>query len=170
MVCRIRGERGASAVEFAIIASLLFMILFGTIQFGITFNRYQGLQAAGREGARFGSLGASTGTDILQRVQNSVSIVNASNVSLCGSGSWGSTPTLTLDNGCVRIWRRPGPSVATPTQHTNTGAPGPCESSQIDSGGKSVIVEVFLRTKLDIVLWASPQMTIKGVGEFRCEG
>lgn len=170
MVRRIRDERGASAVEFAIIASLLFMILFGTIQFGIIFNRYQGLQASGREGARFGSLDATTADEILARVKNSVSIVAADNVTLCGSGAWGSTPSLSLDNGCVRVWRRPGPSVTTPTQHTATGTPGPCEASQIDSGGKSVIVEVFLRTKLDIVLWASPEMTIKGVGEFRCEG
>jgi Flp pilus assembly protein TadG len=167
----LRGERGASAVEFAIIASLLFMILFGTIQFGLIFNRYQGIQAGGREGARLGSLVASTNTDILDRVKNSVSIVASANVALCPSGGvWGTNPTVTTDHACVRIWRRSGPSVNPPIQHTGTSAPGPCESSQPDTGGKSVVVEVFLRTTLDIPLWSSPKMTIRGMGEFRCEG
>lgn len=147
------------------------MILFGTIQFGIIFNRYQGLQAAGREGARFGSLVSSTNNEILERVQGSVSIVNPDNVDFCGGGTWGVNPSsLSSDEACIRVWRRSGPSVTTPTQHTQANTPGPCEANQPDTGGKSVIVEVFLRTRLDIPLWSSPQMTIRGMGEFRCEG
>lgn len=164
---RLGEERGASAVEFAIIASLLFMILFGTIQFGIIFNRYQGLQAGGREGARLGSLTSTTNDDILARVRNSVSIVNPANVAMCTSGS--GTPTLTLDHGCVRVLRRPAPGAAA-VWHNSAGIPGACNSSQPDTGGKSVVVQVFLRSRLDIPLWASPQLTYGGTGEFRCEG
>ena len=51
------GESGATAVEFSLIATLLFMLLFGILQFGLTYNRQQGLHAAAREGARLASLG-----------------------------------------------------------------------------------------------------------------
>ena len=165
---RVREERGASAVEFAIIASLLPLILFGTITFGITYNRFQGLQAAGREGARLGSLQSTSLDDIIDRVKESVSIIEASNISdsPC-SGSYGSTPTLTAEFGCVRVMRRDAPT-STPVLHSTTGQPGPCNASQTGDE-KSVIVEVFFRMRIDIPFWASPQMTMSGSGEFRCE-
>ncbi len=46
------GERGASLVEFAIIAPLLLLLLFGIIEFGLTFNDYQSIRQGAREGAR----------------------------------------------------------------------------------------------------------------------
>ncbi len=73
-----RREDGAAAVEFAIVGSLLFMMLCGIIEFGIVFNRYQGLQAGGREGARLASLSQSTVGQIFDRVRNSVSIIDTS--------------------------------------------------------------------------------------------
>jgi Flp pilus assembly protein TadG len=48
----LRREDGAAAVEFAIVAGLLFMIVFGIIVFGILFSQYQSFTAAAREGAR----------------------------------------------------------------------------------------------------------------------
>src|SRR5919106_284496 len=102
---KLREERGASAVEFAIIASLLLMILFGTITFGITFNRIQGLQSAAREGARLGSLSQTTVDQIVGRSLDSVSILNADNFKSGGGG--GSTRwcsgTPTFDTGCMTI-------------------------------------------------------------------
>lgn len=67
------GERGASAVEFAIVASLLFMLLFGTVQFGMAYNRSQGLQAGAREGARLASIGG-THDEIAARVRTAQSL------------------------------------------------------------------------------------------------
>jgi Flp pilus assembly protein TadG len=163
---RLGDERGASAVEFAIIASLLLMILFGTIQFGLIFNRYQGVQAGGREGARLGSLADTTNADILLRVKDSLSIVAKDNVELCGTGT--GTPTPQVDHACVRVSRRSAPGAAL-AWHSTPGTPGACNAVQADTGGKSVVVQVFLRTKLDIPLWSSPEMTIGGTGEFRCE-
>jgi hypothetical protein len=164
---RLGDERGASAVEFAIIASLLFMILFGTIQFGLIFNRYQGLQSGGREGARLGSLTATTNATILQRVKDSLSIVAPANVAMCTSGT--GTPSLAVDHACVRVLRRSAPGAAL-VWHQGAGTPGACNAVQPDTGGKSVAVQVYLRTRLDIPLWSSPQMTFGGTGEFRCEG
>ena len=49
---RVRGEDGAAAVEFALISTVLFMLLFGIIEFGQAFSQYQAFQGAAREGAR----------------------------------------------------------------------------------------------------------------------
>jgi Flp pilus assembly protein TadG len=76
-----RSESGASAVEFAIVASVLLMIVFGTIQFGIAYNRQQSLEAGAREGARNASIGGLQ-SDVTNRVQKSVSLINGSDVTL----------------------------------------------------------------------------------------
>ncbi len=47
-----RAEDGAAAVEFAIIVSLLFTVLFGIVEFGRIFNELEVLNSAAREGAR----------------------------------------------------------------------------------------------------------------------
>ena len=57
-------ERGAAAVELAIVLPILILLVFGIIQFSIYFNRLQGLQAAAREGARVAALPQSTQSDI----------------------------------------------------------------------------------------------------------
>jgi Flp pilus assembly protein TadG len=49
---RTGGERGASLVEFAVVSTLLFLLLFGIIEFGMTFNDYQSIRQGAREGAR----------------------------------------------------------------------------------------------------------------------
>src|SRR5919198_3401170 len=59
MARRMRGERGAAAVEFAIVSTVLFMIVFGIIEFGRTYSQYEVLQGAAREGARRAAVGAS---------------------------------------------------------------------------------------------------------------
>lgn len=46
------GERGAAAVEFALVLPLLVLLLFGIIEFGRGYNAKVALQAAVREGAR----------------------------------------------------------------------------------------------------------------------
>jgi hypothetical protein len=50
-----RSERGASAVEFALVAILLFMLVFGIISSGFAFSRKISLNDAAREGVRLGA-------------------------------------------------------------------------------------------------------------------
>ena len=57
---RLDGQRGASAVEFALILPVLVVIVFGIIYFSLFLNATQGAQAAAREGARVASLRGST--------------------------------------------------------------------------------------------------------------
>ena len=59
---RLRHEGGASAVEFALIAPLLFMLLFGIIGFGLAFLRVQSIRTAVREGGRTAAVGAPVAT------------------------------------------------------------------------------------------------------------
>lgn len=173
---RIREERGASAVEFAIIASLLLLILFGTITFGITFNRIQGLQSSAREGARLGSLSQTTVDQIVTRSLESVSILNQANFKTGGGGGsirW-CGGALSFDTGCMTIQTKQdlnddddyddGGEVTTWTD----GADVPC-GSPAPGTRQSIVVDVQYRIRIDIPFWASPQMTAAGTGEFSCE-
>src|SRR6185436_8824557 len=56
---RLRREDGAAAVEFALIVGVLAMLIFGMLQFGLTFFELQNLRAAAREGGRLGAVGAT---------------------------------------------------------------------------------------------------------------
>ncbi len=47
-----RSESGQSLTEFALVLPLMVMLLFGIIQFGVTFNDYISLTDAVRAGAR----------------------------------------------------------------------------------------------------------------------
>lgn len=50
-------DRGATAVEFALLLPLLLLIIFGTIDFGRALNAQITLTEAAREGARLAALG-----------------------------------------------------------------------------------------------------------------
>lgn len=53
-VPRRRSERGAALVEFAIVANLLFLIIFGMLEFGLAYNEYISVRQGTREAARLG--------------------------------------------------------------------------------------------------------------------
>ncbi|WP_166532766.1 TadE/TadG family type IV pilus assembly protein [Blastococcus xanthinilyticus] len=52
MARRLRGERGASAVEFAFVVPLLLVLVLGIVEFGHAFQVQGTLSAAAREGVR----------------------------------------------------------------------------------------------------------------------
>ena len=52
---RSRTERGASAVEFALVIPLLAMLLIGIVSVGLVYNHKLALANAVREGARIGA-------------------------------------------------------------------------------------------------------------------
>src|SRR5215469_8933308 len=53
---RARGDRGAAAVEFALLLPVLLFILFGIIDFGRALNAQITITQAAREGARLDAL------------------------------------------------------------------------------------------------------------------
>jgi Flp pilus assembly protein TadG len=52
-----RGDRGAAAVEFALVAPVLFLLLFGTIQYGFLFFQMQAASSTARNVARWAAVG-----------------------------------------------------------------------------------------------------------------
>lgn len=71
---RIRDEKGIALVEFAVVSPLLFVILFGIIEFGILFYDKAMITNASREGARAGIVFSQPGRisddEIRQVVRN----------------------------------------------------------------------------------------------------
>jgi hypothetical protein len=66
---RVHEERGAVAVEFALISTLLIMLVLGIIEFGRSYSQYEVFLNAAREGARKGAVRATTG-EIQQAVKD----------------------------------------------------------------------------------------------------
>lgn len=52
-----RSERGAAAVEFALVMPILLLLIFGLIQYGLYFWALQGGADAARHGARLSAVG-----------------------------------------------------------------------------------------------------------------
>src|SRR5262245_26975109 len=68
------AERGAVAVEFALILPILLMIVVGTIEFGRVYSQWQVYNGAAREGARCAAVMATTfgDCDSLTEVQERI--------------------------------------------------------------------------------------------------
>lgn len=58
---RLRSERGAAAVEFAIVAPMLVFLLLGIVEFSKVMMVQSSLSAAARDGARAVTLGGTVG-------------------------------------------------------------------------------------------------------------
>lgn len=54
----LHGERGASAVELALIFPLVSLFLFGIIEFGVAFLQVQSIRTGVREGGRAAAVGS----------------------------------------------------------------------------------------------------------------
>lgn len=70
-----RGERGAAAVEFALVAPLLLLLVFGIIDYGYMLSFRQALSQGAAEGARAAAVkpaGTATGTleDVMRAAVN----------------------------------------------------------------------------------------------------
>ena len=78
---KLRNEKGASAVEFALVLPIFVSVIFAIFQFGIAFNNWIAITHAAREGARL----AAVGQYDEQRVRDSApSVKNIIDVSISG--------------------------------------------------------------------------------------
>lgn len=67
---RRRGERGASAVEFALVVPLLLTFLLGTVELGLYMKDYVSMSSSVRAGARSASASADAGPGTCQASAN----------------------------------------------------------------------------------------------------
>jgi Flp pilus assembly protein TadG len=86
----LENEKGASAVEFAIILPLFLILVFGIIEFGVIMYDKAVVTNASREGARFGVLfdpSVHTNVEIIDRVNSfaceRLSLINLGESSEC---------------------------------------------------------------------------------------
>jgi len=155
-----QDERGASAVEFAIISGILFMLVFGAIQFGWAYYRWQGLQSSAREGARVAAIGG-TQSDAATRARQSQNGFATSDIQI--------SMAYSTDDGAT--WSSAICDDGTGNPCTNTLAPTPCTTAGLGNllrvtatvpagSGKYAIV---------IPLWGNANITYSSQGVFRCE-
>ena len=104
------AERGASAVEMAMVAPFLLILLLGIIEFGFVFGQYNEVRHAAREGARYAAVGNPdrtgdgniTSADVIDVVCDTLNLSGATVgivTTIPGSGDIGDEATIqvTLD-------------------------------------------------------------------------
>jgi Flp pilus assembly protein TadG len=121
---RLRGERGASAVEFALLAPVLFMLVFAIIGFGIAFMQMQTIRGALREGGRAAATGA-TANEVRDHVVSS----SSGSVSCPGGGS-----------ACVNVDPNTGNNPVCTAQNIGNDATVSYDTSNLPDGGITVTV------------------------------
>jgi Flp pilus assembly protein TadG len=96
-----RSERGAAAVEFALILPVLLVLVLGIVEFGHAFQVQAQLSSAARDGARSAALG-NTATTARTQVKNSASTLNPAitdtqiTVGTCQTAATPPTVTVTV--------------------------------------------------------------------------
>lgn len=79
-------DRGAAAVEFALLLPLLLLIVFGLVDFGRALNAQITLTQAAREGARVDALGESNVVSRTQAAATGLTGVTVSESYACQAG------------------------------------------------------------------------------------
>ena len=97
---KLKNEKGASAVEFALVLPIFVSVIFAIFQFGIAFNNWIAITHAAREGARL----AAVGQYDEQRVRDSAPSVDIQSISVSGQeGTVGSPVTVTVTGNVLNI-------------------------------------------------------------------
>ncbi len=99
---RVRSERGAELIEFALVFPVLLLVVLGIVDFGFLFQRMEVVTNAAREGARMAVLPGYTNADIEARV--------------CDYVKTGGVPTTTCGaTGATVVTIDPAFSIAMPS-------------------------------------------------------
>ena len=84
-------ERGQAMVEFVIVLPILCVLLFGIVQFGITFNHYLTLTDSVRAGARKAAVSREVSNPVgaaVAQVRASASDLKQSDLAVTVSSNW----------------------------------------------------------------------------------
>jgi Flp pilus assembly protein TadG len=94
---RLGSQRGNAVVEFALLAPLLFIILFGITEFGRAFGATQALYSAAREGARLAAVTEPDQAAVTARINQVLAAagVTPSGITVAGPNG-GADPTITV--------------------------------------------------------------------------
>jgi Flp pilus assembly protein TadG len=141
------NERGAAAVEFALVAPLLLVLVFGIIDFGMLMNTKTVIANAAREGARDGSISHSVAV-IDSSVDAALGNIPAANVTIT-VGCIGPAPTYTVcpAGGFDANVKSGGTLQVTVKYHYNWITPLPSLIGLGNNNGKDVIETVDMRVE-----------------------
>jgi Flp pilus assembly protein TadG len=149
-----RAQDGAAAVEFALVAPLLLMLLFGIISFGFVFAQKLALGNGARQGARLGVVSGVTCAQIYSQAQSASS-------------------TIGMSSSAVSVSITKVSSSGTSTTPCGTGSAQSTSSTQPCTGsatGDSIKVSLSYNSSLIIppVIFNN-NYAIDGNGQFECE-
>lgn len=96
-----REERGAALVEFALALPLLLVVLAGIVDFGMTFQRYELLANAAREGARMATLPGYDQNSVDARVR--AYVANGLGTTTATLGAVMPAGSVVLTNGVLSV-------------------------------------------------------------------
>jgi Flp pilus assembly protein TadG len=148
---RARSQRGAAALEFALVLPIFVVLIFGVVSVGLTYSDHLAITNAAREGARFGaatdvtqsSWATSVQSRVLQTYNNfgssspttsqiCVQLIDSSGAVLVATpagsscGTAPSTPAGMIAGTCaVEVWVRKPAKISTvifPSINFNIGA------------------------------------------------
>ena len=113
-LARTKGERGASAVEFALVVPLFLLILIGIVNIGVVVAQQISLGNAARQAARYAVVDGPTCTDVEAQARGAL---NAPNMDSTG-------PTFTLTGGscpkpCEGSANRTDPNITVTLSYTS---------------------------------------------------
>lgn len=171
-VRRRTNERGASLVEFALVAPLLFMILFGVITGGLALSHKLDLSTATREAARygatlpdneFGTNGAKWASQVAQQaVSQSGGALNVSGAHICVALVNGSAGTpYSPSGGTPYYFSADYPYTA------SSGSPGSCFNDSGADNQPRVQVKVQRPDSLQAIFFTkSLTLTVQADAQF----
>ena len=157
-----RTDRGAVAVEFALILPVLAMLLLGTVTAGITYSHGIGLSNAVREGARFGATTGISPSPLTPASWNSTVIARVR------ATQFDSTAGATAI--CARLWKGTAAAgaVVTGTDGCDQGTFGSPALTTADAAfpavpasgltADSCVVQVLAAQKYSITLGVIPSL------------
>lgn len=137
-------QRGAVAVEFALVIPILIMLLLGTVTSGVAYSRSVGLTNAVREGARFGAVvpsGAGWKTSVEGRTRGTQFDGSGTITQVCAGLLKNNTATTAVPTTPVHAWECFGPTVIS--------SPPPPTAPAVPAGGCVAVV------------WAAQPFTIE---------
>jgi Flp pilus assembly protein TadG len=145
-------ERGAVAVEFAIVLPLLVMLLLGVTTTGLTYSDHLAISNAAREGSRFGAAVAfvqATPSTWANSVQTRVQ-----------QAYYNSGSSLAGSQVCVELVDNSGTVLAVPTTQGTSCGTGPASPTGMTSG--TCVVKVWIQKpgSINLGVFALPAFNI----------
>ena len=119
------NDRGANLVEFALLAPLLLLLVFGIIEFGWLFGQFNDVRHGAREGARFAAVNAGNEVQVRDTVCSSMEGLSAGMSSIIvdltrGGVNVGDQSTITVTANVTSLSGVPLITTFLPNQLTST--------------------------------------------------